>query len=181
MLRFATLAAAAFALTACSSGSEDVDADGDGTVSAEEAQAASDRVRPMEPGEYKMAMELVELQDPSLSEAEIEQARQFFSQMSNMAPAKCLTEEEANQGMSGIAEGLQQGDCTTETMTANEDGMNGTMTCKGQNGDARVTIQTTSTGTASEMTMKVVEPTADAQEKSTTMKITMNRVGDCNQ
>ena len=101
--------------------------------------------------------------------------------MSGMAPPKCLSEEEAKEGMTGIAEGLQKGDCTTENLTANEDGMKGEMTCKGDNGPAKVTIDTTSTGTESMMTMSVVEPTGEGSEKKVTMKIGMTRVGDCKQ
>ena len=179
MFRFVTTACAVLALAACSSGSEEVDADGDGTVSTEEAKQAAQKVRPLEPGEYKMNMELVDLTDPTMSAEEIAQAKQFFSSMSGMAPARCLTEEEANEGMAGIAQGLQDGNCTVQNMTADEGGMRGEMTCKGQNGDAKVNIDTTSTGTSSQMTMRVAEPTADGQEKTTTMKIGMTRVGDC--
>ncbi|MBX7540085.1 DUF3617 domain-containing protein [Qipengyuania sphaerica] len=178
MLRIVTVAAAALALAACSS-SDDVDADGDGTVSAEEAKNAAAKVRPLEPGEYKMSMELVEIVDPTMSEEEIAQARKFFSAMSGMAPAKCLSEEEASEGMTGIAEGLQKGDCTTDKLTANSDGMQGEMTCKGDNGPAKVTIDTTSTGTESMMTMSVTEPTGEGSDKKVTMKIGMTRTGDC--
>ena len=179
MFRIATAACAALALAACSSGSDEVDADGDGTVSGEEAAAAVAKVRPLEPGEYKMSMELVDLVDPTMKEEEIAQAKQFFSSMSGMAPAKCLSEEEAKEGMTGIAEGMQNGDCTMDTLAADEDGMQGQMTCKGENGPAKVTMDTTSTGTESVMTMTVVEPTAQGSEKSVTMKIGMTRVGDC--
>ncbi|GAB5351283.1 DUF3617 domain-containing protein [Qipengyuania sp. 483] len=179
MFRFVTTACAVLALAACSSGSEEVDADGDGTVSTEEAKQAAEKVRPLEPGEYKMQMELVDLTDPTMSAEEIAQAKQFFSSMSGMAPARCLTEKEANEGMAGIAQGLQDGNCTVQSMTADKDGMRGEMTCKGQNGEAKVNLDTTSTGTSSEMTMRVVEPTGDGKEKSTTMKIGMTRTGDC--
>ena len=180
-MRYGTciLAAAACALAACGSNSDAVDADGDGEITADEAKAASARVRPLEPGEYKMNMELVSIQDPSLSAEEIAQAKTFFSSMSGMAPARCLTEEEAAKGMTGIAEGMQQGDCSTETLTTDADGMQGEMVCKGANGDARITIDSTTTGTASQMTMKVVEPAAKGGDKSVTMKIGMTRVGDC--
>ena len=179
MFRIVTTACAALALAACSSGSEEVDVDGDGTVSTEEAKQAAEKVRPLEPGEYKMQMELVDLTDPTMSAEEIAQAKQFFSSMSGMAPPRCLTQEEANEGMAGIAQGLQDGNCTVQSMTADKDGMRGEMTCKGQNGEAKVNLDTTSTGTSSEMTMRVVEPTADGKEKSTTMKIGMTRTGDC--
>lgn len=179
MFRYVTTACAALALAACSSGSDDVDADGDGKVSAEEAETAMARVRPLEPGEYKMSMEIVDLVDPGMKEEEVAQAKQFFSAMSGMAPPRCLSEAEAKEGMMGVAETIQNGDCTIDTLTSNEDGMKGAMTCKGENGgDAKVTMDTTSTGTKSEMTMNVVEPTP-AGERSVTMKIGMTRTGDC--
>ena len=179
MTRFALCATAALALSACGSGNDAVDADGDGEISASEAEAAAARVRPLEPGEYKMNMELVSIEDPSLSEQEIAQAKQFFGAMSGMAPARCLTEDEAAKGMTGIAEGMQQGDCDTTSLTTDENGMQGTLICKGQNGEARVTIDSTTSDTQSEMTMSVVEPTEDGAQKKVTMKIGMTRVGDC--
>ena len=179
MFRFATVTCAAIALAACSSGSEEVDADGDGTVSSEEAAEAVAKVRPLEPGQYSMSMELIELTDPTMSEEEIAQAKQFFSSMSGMAPPRCLNEEEAKEGMMGVAETIQNGDCTIDSMTSDADGMQGEMTCKAENGEAKVTMQTTSTGTESEMTMNVVEPTADGEEKAVTMKVGMTRTGDC--
>ncbi|MXO47055.1 DUF3617 family protein [Erythrobacter vulgaris] len=179
MFRFATVTCAAIALAACSSGSDEVDADGDGTVSSEEAAEAVAKVRPLEPGQYSMSMELIELTDPTMSEEEIAQAKQFFSSMSGMAPPRCLNEEEAKEGMMGVAETIQNGDCTIDSMTSDADGMRGEMTCKAENGEAKVTMQTTSTGTESEMTMNVVEPTADGEEKAVTMKVGMTRTGDC--
>ena len=179
MFRFALTTSAALALAACSSGSDDVDADGDGTVSAEEATAAAAKVRPLEPGQYRMSMELLEITDPTMSDEEIAQARQFFAAMGGMAPPRCLSEEEANRGMAGVAEGLQNGNCTTDSLTANADGMKGEMTCKGENGPAKVTLDTTATGTESVMTMSVVEPTGQGSDKSMTMKIGMTRIGDC--
>ena len=140
MTRLGLCAVAALALSGCGSSNDAVDADGDGEISASEAQAAAARVRPLEPGEYKMNMELVSIEDPSLSEEEIAQAKQFFGAMSGMAPARCLTEEEAAEGMTGIAEGLQQGDCDTTSLTTDQNGMQGEMICKGQDGEARITI-----------------------------------------
>lgn len=179
MFRFVTTACAALALAACSSGGDDVDADGDGKVSAEEAKTAAGKVRPLEPGEYKMNMELVEIDDPTMKPEEIEQAKKFFSSMSGMAPPRCLTQEEAEEGMMGVAETIQNGDCTVDSMTANEDGMQGEMTCKTESGNAKVTMDTTSTGTESQMTMNVVEPNAEGGEKRVTMKVGMTRTGDC--
>lgn len=179
MLRFALTAPIALALAACSSGADEVDADGDGTISREETQAAATKVRRLEAGEYKMAMELVELDDPTMSPEEVAQAKKFFSAMGGMSPSKCMTEEEANEGMVGIAEGMQKGDCTTDSMTADENGMRGTLTCQGKNGPAKVTMNSTSTGTEGEMSMRVVEPTSDGKEKTVAMKITMTRQGDC--
>ena len=179
MLRFALTASAALALAACSSGSDEVDADGDGKVSSEEAKAAAGKVRPLQQGEYKMNMEIVDLVDPSMSEEEVAQAKQFFSSMSGMAPPRCLTQEEAEEGMMGVAETIQNGDCTVDNMTANEDGMQGEMTCKTASGNAKVTMDTTSTGTESQMSMNVVEPNAEGGEKRVTMKVGMTRTGDC--
>lgn len=181
MFRIVTTAAAALALAACSSGNDDGDTDGDGTISAEEASAAAAKMRPLEAGEYKMKMEIVDIVDPGANPEEIEQAKKFFSTMSEMAPPRCLNEEEAKEGMMGIAESIQNGDCTVEKMSSNADGMTSEMTCKAQNGDAKVVMESTSTGTEAEMTMTVTEPTVDSSEKRVVMKVGMTRQGDCSQ
>ena len=181
MFRFVTTAAAALALAACSSGSDDGDTDGDGTISAEEASAAAAKMRPLEAGEYKVKMEIVEIVDPQAKPEEIEQAKKFFATMSEMAPPRCLNEEEAKDGMMGIAESIQSGDCTVEKMTSNADGMTSDMTCKAPSGDAKVKMESTSTGTEGEMTMTVTEPSGNSAEKRVVMKVGMTRQGDCKQ
>ena len=174
-----TLAIATIALAACGS-SSDADTDGDGTVSADEVEAAAAKVKPLEAGEYKMNMELVELVDPSMSPEDIAKAKEFMNAMANAAPARCLSEEEASKGMIGIAEQLQNGDCTMDSLTSDADGMQAAMTCKAGGGDAKITIDSQSTGTASEMTMTAVEPVAGSEDtKRVTMKVGMTRTGDC--
>ena len=172
-----TLAIASLALASCGS-SDDADTDGDGSVSSEEIKAATAKVKPLEAGQYKMNMELVELVDPTMSEQEIAQAKEFMGAMGGMAPPRCLNEEDAKKGMVGVAEQLQNGDCNVDSLTANADGMQAAMTCKAAGGDAKVSLASTSTGTASEMTMTAIEP-SEQGEKKVTMKVSMTRTGDC--
>ena len=172
-----TLALASLALASCGS-SDDADTDGDGAVSVDEVRAATAKITPLEAGQYKMTMELVELVDPSMSEQDIAQAKEFMGAMGGMAPPRCLTEEEASKGMVGVAEQMQSGDCTMDSLTSNADGMKADMTCKAATGDAKVSLASTFTGTSSEMTMTAIEP-SEQGEKKVTMKVTMNRTGDC--
>lgn len=173
---------AAVSLAACSGGSDNADADGDGSVSAEEVKAATAKVKPLQPGEYKMSMDLQEMVDPSMSAQEIEQAKGFFEGMGNMAPPRCLTTEEANKGMVGLAEQLQSGDCKVDSMSSTDTTFKAAMTCKGPTGEGKATLDGTSTGTESQMTMAVTEPGKDGKgEKRMVMKVTMTRIGDCKQ
>ena len=175
---FASLAAVS--LAACSGGTENADADGDGSVSAEEVKAATAKVKPLQPGMYKMSMKLEELEDPSMSAEEVEQARGFFESMGNMAPPRCLTTEEANKGMVGLAEQLQSGDCKVDSMTSTDTTFKTAMTCKGPTGEGKATLDGTSTGTESQMTMAVTEPGKDGKsEKRMVMTVGMTRTGDC--
>ena len=177
MRHFFPVALAALALAACSS-SDDADTDGDGEVSVDEIKAATAKVTPLEAGQYKMGMELVELVDPTMSAEEIGKAKEFMGAMAGMAPPRCLTEEEASKGMVGVAEQMQSGDCAMDSLTSNTEGMKAEMTCKAPAGDAKVSLASTSTGTSSEMTMTAIEP-SEQGEKKVTMKVTMTRTGDC--
>ncbi|WP_394270209.1 DUF3617 domain-containing protein [Qipengyuania sp.] len=167
-------------LAACGGGADDADADGDGTVSAEEVTAAAAKVTPLQPGQYAMTTELLEIVDPSLSTEEIAQAKAFLGEMGKMAPARCLAEDDARNGMVGIAQSLQNGDCTIRNLTSDADGLKAQMTCKNAGKEAEVALDGVSTGTTSQMTMTVVEPGAgEGQDKRMVMKIGMNRLGDC--
>lgn len=154
------------------------DTDGDGTISAEEMAAAVADREPMQPGNYQLSMEVLELEDPDSSPEELEQARAFFEMMGSMAPPQCMTEEDLNGGMMDIAESMQNGDCEITSMNSLGANMNAEMACESATGTANVTVDSTQTGTSSEMTMTAVEP-AEGGERRLSMRIGMERVGDC--
>lgn len=177
-LVLATPLAVGLVLSACGD-SGNADADGDGVVSTEEMSAAVADREPMQPGEYRLSMELVELVDPESSPQELEQARAFFGMMGSMAPPQCMTAEELDGGMMDVAEGMQSGDCEVTSMNVSGADMNAEMSCQSNSGGiATVTIAGTQTSTSSEMTMTAVEP-SDAGDKRLTMRIGMERIGDC--
>ena len=175
--KFLAVSAATVALAACG-GSGNADADGDGRVSAEEMKNAAADMEPLQPGEYKMSMELVELEDPTVTPEELEQAKSFFGMMSSMAPAKCMTAEELENPMVDLADNMQDGDCEVTSMNASGGNMKAEMSCSGDKGAADVTLESTSTATSSQMTMTAVE-TTEQGPKRMVMKIGMERQGDC--
>ncbi len=155
------------------------DADGDGVISAEEMSAAVADREPMQPGNYQLSMEVLELEDPDSSPEELQQARAFFEMMGSMAPPQCMSEEDLNGGMMEVAESMQNGDCEITSLTTSGNDMNAEMTCEaGGGGSANVTVDSTQTATSSEMTMTAVEA-ADGGERRLSMRIGMERVGDC--
>ena len=170
---------ATLTLGACG-GSGNADADGDGQFSADEMKSAASKMEPLQPGEYKMNMELVEIVDPAAKPEEIEQAKQAFAMMGSMAPTKCMTEEELKSPMIDMAENMQNGDCEVVDMTSNGGRMTADMVCKSEEGEATVKLDSTSTKTSTQMTMTAEEKTAEGP-KRVVMKMGMERQGDCAQ
>ncbi|MEL1250890.1 DUF3617 domain-containing protein [Aurantiacibacter gilvus] len=166
------------ALAACGE-TGSADADGDGVISAEEMTAAVADREPMQPGNYQLSMEVLELEDPESSPEELQQARAFFEMMGSMAPPQCMTEEDLNGGMMDIAESMQNGDCEVTSMNSAGSNMNAEMSCQSDGGGtATVTVDSTQTATSSEMTMTAVEA-AEGGERRLSMRIGMERTGDC--
>ena len=174
-------AAPAMMLAGCNASEGSADADGDGTISEEEMAGATEGLTKLQPGEYKMAMELVSIQDASLSEEEIKQAKEGFAMMSNMAPPRCITAEEGDEGIMALAKEMQRGDCETTKMVSDANKFDAEMTCKGPQGDAIVAMEGTATETSSTMTMTMNQPAGQEADgpKSAVMRISMERTGDC--
>lgn len=174
----ATPIALGLVLAACGE-SGSADTDGDGVISAEEMSAAVADREPMQPGNYQLSMEVLELEDPESSPEELQQARAFFEMMGSMAPPQCMTAEDLDGGMMDVAEQMQSGDCQITSMNTSGANMNAEMSCQSDGGGtANVTIDSTQTATSSEMTMTAVE-TSDAGDKRLSMRIGMERIGDC--
>lgn len=177
-LVLATPIALGLVLAACGE-SGSADADGDGVISAEEMSAAVADREPMQPGEYRLSMEVLELEDPESTPEELQQARAFFEMMGSMAPPQCMTAEDLDGGMMDVAEQMQSGDCQITSMNTSGPNMNAEMSCQSDGGGtANVTIDSTQTATSSEMTMTAVE-NSDAGDKRLSMRIGMERIGDC--
>lgn len=165
-------------LAACGE-SGNADADGDGVVTAEEMTAAVAGRESMQPGNYQLSMEILELEDPESTPEELEQARAFFEMMGTMAPPQCMTAEDLDGGMMDVAEGMQDGDCQVTSMNTSGNNMNAEMSCQADGGGtANVTIESTQTATSSEMTMTAIEQSA-AGDKRMSMRIGMERLGEC--
>ena len=127
-------------LAACGeTGSADADADGDGVISAEEMSSAVADREPMQPGNYQLSMEVLELEDPDSSPEELQQARAFFEMMGSMAPPQCMTEEDLNGGMMDVAESMQSGDCEITSLNTSGSDMNAEMSCQSDGGGRATT------------------------------------------
>ena len=178
-LILATPVALGLALAACGESGGSADADGDGVISAEEMTAAVADREPLQPGMYQMSMELLELEDPTMTPEELEQGRAMFQMIGSMAPAQCMTAEDLDGGMMDVAEQMQSGDCQITSMNTSGDTMNAEMSCQSDTGGtANVSLESTQTGTSSQMTMTASEETEQGP-KRLVMQIGLERTGDC--
>lgn len=176
------VAAPALMLAGCNAAEEGTaDADGDGKISSEEMAGAAKALTKLQPGEYKMSMELLEIEDANLSEEDIKKAKEGFAMMSNMAPPRCITGEEEDEGMMGLAKEMQNGDCETTKLNSSASKIDAEMTCSGPNGTATVVLDGTASETSSSMTMTMSQPEGQdaGGPKKAVMRIGMERTGDC--
>ncbi|GMN03973.1 DUF3617 domain-containing protein [Erythrobacter sp. MTPC3] len=176
-IQMALIAASALALTACGSPGGDADSDGDGVVTAEEAQAlnasAADEIKPL-PGKYKVDMQFVKAE--GLPE---EMQSMMGSSMTNSTEF-CLTPEMADSGFGQMA---QQDDdsCTIDRYVIDGNDMDMAMSCSpaGTPTPMEMTMSGTVSPTKSDMTMVSKGMFPGMAEASVEMRVTQERIGDC--
>lgn len=174
---FATsLAALTLGLTGC--GSADDPADSDKKISVEEAaeRARDSGVKP-EPGQYRVTMEVLEVDIPGAPESAIKMMRDM---MGGQTHEYCLTQEDVDKGFEEMARQSQDGECTFARFDVDGGNLDAKMTCShdGQ-GTMTMTMKGTGGATSSEMDM-VMEGSMGGMGTSTIhMKAKHQRIGDC--
>ena len=170
-------AAASIALAAC--GSSDPDADGDGTISMAEAAEEAERsgMTKPEPGQYRVSMEVLEVDVPGAPPQAVEMMKNM---MGGQSSEYCLTPEDVEKGYEEMARQSQDGDCSFERFDAEDGELDAKMTCdiQGQ-GTSTMTMTGTTTPTSSQMEMTMQGNIEGMGESTIRMRSTHERIGDC--
>lgn len=176
-IQMALIVPCALAITACGSPGGDADVDGDGVVTADEAQAlsdsAADEIKPL-PGKYKVEMQFVKAE--GLPE---EMQSMMGSSMTNSTEF-CLTPEMAEGGFGTMT---QQDDdsCTIKRYVIDGNDMDMAMSCSppGAATPMEMAMNGTVSPTKSDLTMVSKGMIPGMDEASVEMRITQERIGDC--
>jgi hypothetical protein len=170
-----SLAATAFALSACSSG--DADKDGDGKITGQEAAAESANATLPEPGLYKATVEIEEMSVPGMPAGMADQMKKTVA--AQMSVENCLTEADRANMVKQMAP--QSDGCTYDKYDMSGGKIDAQMTCKTPDGGTAVTtMKGTVTSTGVDMVMENTQ-TGGNQENGSHMKMRMKntRVGEC--
>jgi len=169
--------AVAILLAACGG---DADSDGDGEVGAEEAAAeAADLVQPR-PGQYRVALELMEFDVPGMPESAKEQMQQIFSSGLAEGNTFCMTEADAaDNGAEQMVRNLAESDCTMNTFNVSGSTVTAEMQCLENGAASTVKIDGQMSAEASTMTMEREGDVPNVGKTRMKMKVTSERIGDC--
>ncbi|MBE5074133.1 DUF3617 domain-containing protein [Erythrobacteraceae bacterium E2-1 Yellow Sea] len=171
------LAAISLGLAACGSADDQSAGSGD-SISVEEAaeRAKASGVKP-EPGQYRVTMEVLEVDIPGAPPQAVQMMREMMGGQSHQY---CLTQEDVDKGFEEMARQSQDGDCTFERFDMDGGDLDAKMVCT-QDGQGSVTMNLKGTGgaTRSDMDM-LMEGNMGGMGKSTIhMRATHERIGDC--
>lgn len=174
-MKFALLAVAAIALSACSSEPEETTPEGG--VDLETASAEAAKLDKPEPGQYSMKVSVEKLNLTGAPEGVKEQIRTQME--SGFANSYCLTPEEADKGFDEVYGQLtQDGQCQFSNFTVDDGTLDGTATCEVPGGTMTYSMKGKAWATGSDLT---AEATLDAQGRQMEMALHMvqERTGDC--
>lgn len=169
--------AAAILLAACGG---DADTDGDGAVSGEEVAAeASGMIQPR-PGQYRVALELMEFDVPGMPESAKAQMQQIFSSGLAEGNTFCMTEADAAEnGAEQMVRNLAESDCTMNTFDVAGNTVSAEMQCLENGAASTVKIDGQMSAEASTMTMEREGDVPNVGKTRMKMKVTSERIGDC--
>jgi hypothetical protein len=176
LIRTAPLAAAIL-LAACGG---DADTDGDGEVNAGEVAAeASGMVQPR-PGQYRVALELMEFDIPGMSESDKQQMQQIFGSGLAEGNTFCMTEADvAENGAEQMVRNLAESDCTMNSFDVSGGTVTAEMQCLENGAASTVKLDGQMTADGSTMTMERVGDVPNVGQTRMKMKVTSERIGDC--
>jgi len=173
-MKYIIIAVAGAALLAgCSVGN--ADADGNGEVSAKEvvAKAQSEGIKP-QPGLYRATVTMTGIDIPGMP-ADMQGHGAGMTTTSE----DCLTAEEVDKGFEELLKQGQNGECSFESFNLNGGKLDAVMVCKTPEGDARMTMNGTTTPTSSEFAATTKMNFEGMGEGTMSFKTKHERIGDC--
>lgn len=176
--RLAPSLALAVALAACGSAEESEGSDAGSISIKEAAERAKDSGMKPEPGQYRVTMELLELDVPGAPEGANEMMR---GMMGGQSHEYCLKQEDVDKGFEEMARQSQENkDCTFERFDISGGAFDGQMVCNVP-GQGRMTIAMKGEGTPTSSTMETrMEGDFSGMGPSTLrMRASHERIGDC--
>ena len=169
--------AAAILLAACGG---DADTDGDGEVAAEEAAAEAANLVQPRPGQYSVALELMEFDVPGMPDSAKQQMQQIFSSGLAEGNTFCMTEADtAKNGAEQMVRNLAESDCTMNTFNVTGGTVAAEMQCLDNGAASTVKIDGQMSAEGSTMTMERAGDVPNVGKTRMKMKVTSKRIGDC--
>lgn len=170
------LVAITLGLSACGSADEEAGS-GEGISIEEAAERAKDSGVKPQPGQYRVTMEVLEVDIPG---APPEAVKMMRDMMGGQSHEYCLTQEDVDKGFEEMARQSQDGECSFERFDMDGGDLDAKMVCT-QAGQGSVTMTLTGTGSATRSDMDMLmEGNMTGMGKSTIhMKAKHERIGDC--
>lgn len=166
------MTAAALALAACGSSDK---GGGNGTAAAEGGGGSASGVS-LQPGEWEMKMEVVDVKADGLPAGMAEGMKKSASSTSKT----CMTPEEAKGPKGDIFAGDKSGNCKSEGFKWADGRIEGKTTCPGQGGTGQtvMTMNGSYSPQSIDMTMKT-ETDLMGKPMTMEMRVSGKRVGEC--
>lgn len=165
-------------LAGCGSADEGEGSNSESISMADAAQRARDSGMKPKPGQYRVTMELLELDVPGAPEGAKEMMR---GMMGGQSHEYCLKQEDVDKGFEEMARQSQENkDCTFERFDMSGGAFDGRMVCNVP-GQGRMTIAMHGEGTPTSSTMETrMEGDFSGMGPSTIrMRASHERIGDC--
>jgi len=169
---------ATLVLTGCGSPDAGDETGGGESISVEEvaARAKANAVRP-EPGEYRVSMEVLEVDIPGAPQGTADMMKDM---MGGQTHNYCLRPEDVENGFEEMAKQGQEGDCSFQRFDVAGGDFDAQMTCNaGGQGTMTMTMKGTGTPTSSEVDMTMKGNMTGMGESTIRMKARHDRIGDC--
>ncbi len=179
MRRFALLASVtAFALAACSSEAPETADSGEEVSMEEVAERAKESAIKPEPGQYRVTMEVLEVDVPGAPEGAADMMR---GMMAGRSHSYCLTQEDVEKGFEQMARNSQEDDnCSFQRFDIDGGDFDAKMTCDAQGqGTMTMTMKGKGTPTSSEVEMTMKGNMTGMGDSTIRMKASHERTGDC--
>lgn len=175
--KFAVVPLASLALMGCGSEPADTNADGEVSIAEAAARAEASGIKPM-PGQYKVTVEVLEVEIPGAPDGMADMMR---NAMGGNSHTYCMTQEDVDKGFEEMARQSQEGqDCSFERFDIDGGDFDGKMVCNvaGQ-GSMTMTMNGKGSETRSEMDMTMEGNISGMGDMTMRMKTTHERQGDC--